>query len=356
MKELVSKKTAREMGVLFGLVSLYIESGKPVGSQTLLENGFKNLSSATIRNYFAKLEREGYLVQPHTSGGRVPTEKGFESYVAHLLAEGLHFPLDEEALGQALAGSTEEIASYLSRVAEKLSDLSQCAVFLSAPRFDQDFIREVKLVQVDPTRLLSVAITDFGLVKTELIYLDQPVALPFLRTTEEYFAWRMNKGEKPFFASEKEAKAGARIYNEVMVRHLVGYANFSQEDIVRTGLAKLLNFPEFTDAMRLTASLSLLEDEAKMRSILREAKELKVWIGSSIMQETDIAVIAAPYKIHDRICGAIALLGPMRLPYLPLMALLERFAANLSHHLTDTLYKFKISFRQPPVKGLEKQP
>ncbi len=349
-------KTDREQAVLLGLVELFLKSSKPIGSQTLQENGFKSLSTATIRNYFSKMELQGYLKQQHTSGGRIPTAKAFRLYANHFRHQGLIEKAQEEAL---LVKDTREIATMVHKAAETLSEETKCAVFISMPRFDQDFIQVVRLIQLDTERVLSVLVTDFGLVRSETIYLDQTVDALFLRTAEEYFLWRMNKGEKPLFRNEAEAKLAQRIYNEIMVRHVVGYANFPVEDVLRTGLSKLLSYQEFNDAAALAKSLSLLEDHAQMRAILREtvkANDLISWIGDELCPyvpaESECAVVAIPYRINHQIAGAVAILGPMRLPYRNVFGLMQAFSENLSRKLTETIYKFKISYRQPQDKQI----
>lgn len=350
-------KIDREQAVLIGLVELYLKMHKPIGSQTLQENGFESLSTATIRNYFAKMEAQGYLKQPHTSGGRLPTAKAFRLYAEHVRHQGIIEKEQELALAKAFSKESREMADIIHRAAEVLSEESKCAVFISTPRFDQDFIQDVRLVQLNPAKILTILVTDFGLIRTETIYLEHPVNGEFLRTTEEYFLWRMNKGEKPLFTNEAEAKMAQRIYNETMVRHVVGYANFSAEDVLRAGLSKLLSYQEFNDAAALAKSLSLLEDETQMRSLLRECcrkNNLSTWIGDELCPfvppESECSVIAIPYRINQVNSGAIALLGPMRLPYRNMFGLLQAFSENLSRKLTENVYKFKITFRQPEMK------
>lgn len=346
-------KTDREQAVLIGLIELYLKTGKPIGSHTLQENGFESLSSATIRNYFSKMENAGYLKQQHTSGGRLPTEKAFRLYADAHLNEGELEKAQEEALEKVFKEKGREIATLLNRSADVLSELTKCAVFVSAPRFDQDFIQDVRLIRLGGEKILTVLITDFGLVRTETVYLEKEADPSFLRTTEEYFLWRMNKGEKPLFKTEAEAKHAQKIYNEIMVRHVVGYANFPEEDIIRTGLSKLLSYPEFNDALALASSLSLLEDETQMRVLLRKCckkNEMGVWIGDELVpfvpEEAECTVIAIPYRINQAIAGAIAILGPMRVPYRNLFGLMQVFSENLSQALTESIYKFKITFRQ----------
>src|SRR5579871_5412365 len=140
MKTLVRRKPPkdqREKLILLGLVDLYLETGKPVGSNTLRENGFENLSSATIRNYFSKLEEEGYLKQQHSSGGRIPTHLAFQIYARTHLQSSLLDEKEKKALCAKLVRETREIASFLHHAADVISEETKCAVFLSAPRFDQ---------------------------------------------------------------------------------------------------------------------------------------------------------------------------------------------------------------------------
>ncbi len=347
-------KNDREQAVLLGLVELYLKLGKPIGSQTLQDNGFESLSSATIRNYFSKMETLGFVKQQHTSGGRIPTARAFRLYADAHLNAGVIESSQEERLNRILKTESREIASILHKSAEALSDLAQCAVFASAPRFDQDFIQDARLIQLDPQKLLAVLITDFGLIRTETIYLDKNVDALFLRSAEEYFLWRMNKREKPLFREEGEAKLAQRIYNEVIVRHVVGYVNFPVEDIYRTGLSKLLSYPEFNDSTALANSLSLMEDQSQLRALLAECckrGEITYWIGDELTSYmpsgSECSVIAIPYRINQVIAGAVALLGPMRLPYRNLFGLVQFFSEKMGQTLQNSVYKYKITFRQP---------
>lgn len=354
-------KNDREQAVLFGLIDLYLKSSKPIGSQTLQENGFESLSSATIRNYFAKLESMGYLKQPHTSGGRVPTSKAFRFYADSFQDQGILDSSQGEILEEVFRKKDKEISTLIHHSSEMLSKLSKCAVFISTPRFDQDFIQNIKLLQIDPLRLLTVIITDFGLIRTETIYLEQEVDETFIEKCEKYFLWRLNKGESVTFDREMQMKQAQRIYNETMVRHVVGYLNFSNEDIMRCGVSRLLAYPEFSDASAVVNSLGLLENDEQMRNVLKECcrkTTLTYWIGDELCpyvpQGSENTVIAIPYRINQTIAGAVAIVGPLRLPYREMFGLMRHFSELLTNALTDTVYKHKISFRQPTSSSAQR--
>jgi len=362
LKSIALKKPAkdeRERQVLLGLVDLYLQTGKPIGSNTLKESGFKNLSSATIRNYFSKLEEAGYLKQQHSSGGRIPTHLAYKLYAQTYLESAEADEKMHKHLARFLSQETREIAGYLQQAAETISEHSGCAVFLSSPRFDQDFVLDIKLVGIDSSRCLCVLITDFGMVRTEIFFTDKKLSNFSLKRMEAYFHWRMTGIDKPLLSEEEETIA-SRFYNELMLRHIVGYANFSSEDIYKTGFSKLLNYPDFNDATALAYGLSLFENPSSLRALIQECckkQQLSCWIGDELYSLTSstssCSVIAIPYRINQIVVGALAILGPNRIPYRTLFSLLKTASIMISENLTRSLIKFKITFRQPKPHAVD---
>lgn len=164
-KSRLSKKE-RELKVLFNLIELYISEGQPIGSKTLMEKRFKSLSSATIRNYFASLEAGGFLSQQHASGGRIPTEEAYRIYAEEFLKDGVLNENKDKKLKELAYFADKNLALYLQRAAQLLSETTGYPVFLSAPRFDQDFITDIKLVLIDANRCLCVVLTELGLIRS----------------------------------------------------------------------------------------------------------------------------------------------------------------------------------------------
>lgn len=361
-------KKQREQHVLLGLVDLYLRFGKPVGSNTLKENGFSHLSSATIRNYFVQLEKEEFLHQQHVSGGRVPTDKAFRSYAAYYVDQGTVEEAEDFALKKILCRQTDKIHTYLHEAIEVLSSLLNCTVLISSPRFDQDFIQDIQLFPLDENRILCALMTHFGLIKTETLYVNSQIKN--FSALRKYFLWRMSKiNEKPYFSYESDAKWAQRLYNEVVARHIAGYAHFFKEDILQTGLSNLLSYPEFSEATNLYNGLAILEDELLKRKLLNECikeNRLKYWIGEqlheqSTAQNSYCSMIAIPYYINKTAVGSIALLGPVRIAYRKFFGILRLFSHYLSETLTKNMYKFKIHYRQPsessmPFEKIQKDP
>lgn len=353
-----SKRKEREKGVLFGLIELYLRDGRPVGSNTLKDNGFEHLSSATIRNYFAELEESGFLLQHHASGGRVPTDKAYRFYANEIR----HTPVigrdDDLFLSSLLIKETKEISAYLQEAVEALSELTGLATFIMAPRLDQDFIVNIKLLKIDENRVLAALITDFGLIHTQILYLPKRMSNFSLKRIEEYFHFRLQGRDRPVLSPDEESFA-KQSYNEIVLRHFISYTNSSSEDLYKGGFSKLLLYPEFHDPSVLTHTLSLFENSDVIRFMLQEcfsSEKLCYWIGDDLKAHLPpphlSSMVAIPYKIHQKIVGTIAVLGPNRIPYATIFGLLEKASKYLSDNLTKNMYKFQLTFRQHNAKEL----
>ncbi|MBS0628302.1 MAG: heat-inducible transcriptional repressor HrcA [Verrucomicrobia bacterium] len=362
MKSFLSKKPTkdeREKQVLLSLVELYLRTGKPVGSQTLKENGFDHLSPATLRNYFVKLEETGFLKQQHSSGGRIPTSLAYKTYAEFILPSSFLEEKEQEQLIKLLSKETREVHLYLQRAAEILSDLAQGAVFLSSPRFDQDFILDIKLLSIDIHRVLCVLVTDFGTVRSEILFTEKKLSAFNIKRIEQFFHWKITGLDKPKLLPEEEITAN-KFYNEILLRHVVNYSSFSFSDILKTGFSKMLQYPDFNDASSLASGLALFENDQALRALLSdcsEKKDIKFWIGEDLHSFSSGAatcsVLAVPYYIHNTAVGSIAILCPSRAPYKKLFATLKTISEVISSSLTKSLYKFKISYRQPKIAELE---
>lgn len=349
-----SKKESRSLQVLFGLIELYLKINKPVGSHTLKEHGFDHLSSATIRNYFAELETQGLLCQPHSSGGRTPTSEAFRLYANEAIKSPTLNEDLEKNLQKLSLDSRCYLSSFLQASADILSSTIHYAVFLSSVRFDHDLILQIKLMELDEYRLLCVIITDFGQVLTEVLPCKGKVGTFAVKRIESYIQALLKGGEKPQNLLEEEVEFAKSLYHEIMVRYMVRYSNFSDEDIYRTGFSILLKYPEFSDPVALASGLSLFENSSKMRLLLGDCakqRALHYWIGEDLAAygstATGCSVIAHPYYIGQTCVGAVGILGPCRMPYRELFGTLNFFTKSISKSLTQTIYKFKLSFRQP---------
>ncbi len=348
----------KERDVLFGLIDLYIDHGKPIGSNTLKESGFDHLSSATIRNYFASLETQGLLKQHHSSGGRIPTDIGYRIYAENKLLNVEINKDDNIFLSSLLLKESKEISTYLQEAVEAISELTGCSTFIASPRFDQDFIIKIKLMAIDEKRIICIVLTDFGLVHTEILYLPKKSSDFSIKKIEEYFHFRLTGICRPTLSEEEELFA-RQYYNEIVLRHFVKYTNMQFEDVYRGGFSNLLTHQEFHDPATLSNALTLFENKESIKFILKEsfnADQLKYWIGddlSTYMQPPYTStVIAIPYRIHKQTVGAIAILGPTRIAYKQIFGILKKASDYISENITNAMYKFKLNYRQPTSKTI----
>jgi heat-inducible transcriptional repressor len=349
------QKKDREKSVLLGLVELYIKTGIPIGSNTLKMKGFEFLSSATIRNYFAKLEKLGYLKQQHLSGGRIPTSLAYREYANSCMEDLKISSQDEKKVTIHLKEEYKNLSNYLHSTAELISELSSGCVFLLFPKLEQDFIQNLILLKLDDNKLLCVIITDFGQIKNETLQLDAPLSEKEIKEIQQYLLWRISKTPKPNI-SQHLIKMSQKFYNEIMLRHVATYSNNKEEITYRTGLSKLLSHKEFQDPLVLAKSLSLFEDSDKIKSLLTECIRINrttSWIGQELAAfgslASDCSIVAFPYKINQIPIGAIAILVPKRSDYAKIFGLANHLTEHLSIALTKNIYKFKINFQPKTI-------
>lgn len=347
-----SKKQHREHEVLMGLIALYLKLGKHIGSNTLRENGFEHLSPATIRNYFAELEKGGFLEQAHASGGRVPTPQAFRLYAQEHYED--HALENNPELNRLTEFASKGVTKYLVEAAEVLCEISGYPTFFSSCRFDHDLITDIKLVQLGDQRLLFIILTEFGQVFTETFGNAKKQSSFALRRMEAFFRWKLKGQNKPLTLSQEEESYAVMLYNEIIVRYLVRYSNFSDEDLYRTGFSKLLAYPELNDPIALTSALSLFENSSQMRLLLADAAKrgnLRYLIGQDLSPygagNSNCSVLTINYRIGQTTVGAFGILGPIRLPYPELFVLLRQLSDVVSETLTHSLYKYKLSYRLP---------
>jgi heat-inducible transcriptional repressor len=357
MKSTQSKpKDQREQEVLLGLVDLYLKTGKAVGSNTLRENGFEYISSATIRNYFATLEAKDLLKQHHTSGGRTPTDKALRVYISNLLEQkqpSTHSLDDESFLKDLICKETKKLSFYFQEITEAISEITSLATLITAPRFDQDFISKIVLTKIDEQRAVCIVVTDFGFLHTETLYLPSHMSTFSIKRIEDYFQYRLTFLNKPSLSEEEETFAKGA-YNEVVLRHFISYTTMNHPDIYKGGFAKLLRHSEFHDPETLSSTLALFENTPSLEQLMAKSDSLKLYIGDDLKGYLSppykSALIQIPYFIHNKKVGSIALLGPSRMNYKDLISLLKTVSSYISDTLTKTLYKYQLNYRMPKTK------
>ncbi|HZW36652.1 MAG TPA: heat-inducible transcriptional repressor HrcA [Candidatus Deferrimicrobiaceae bacterium] len=330
--------------VLRHVVEDYIETAEPVGSRTISKKMGQQLSPATIRNIMADLEEMGYLVQPHTSAGRVPTSSGFRYYVDYLLARRkLARPerdqLQRMAAGEAGTGSADEVVRQFSRL---LSSLSQQACVVVVSRLSSQPLRSLNLLHAGVDRILLVSVTQAGWVEHRLIEGEKDLSADDLVKINAYLNELAAGLSLPQMRVKilQEMKKEKMRYDRLMRRALLLGARALDEgspaEVYVEGRANILDKPEFVeDVQKLKRILRAFEEKSVIVRLLDRALEeeaIQVSIGTENPVESlpDISVVASGYRLGESTMGSIGLIGPVRMDYSHVIPLVEYSARLLS--------------------------
>lgn len=327
------------------VVRTHIATGEPVGSFTLARQSSEGLSSATIRNICSELEEEGYLTHPHTSAGRVPTDKGYRYYVDHLM--GARKPSRSEAARITDSLLDEESLSSPEKLVERtgalLSQLSGNVGIVILPSPSQEPLHHIEFVKLADRRILVITVSSSGRVQDLVIRVDADFSQDELNSTARYLAenfrgWTLPDIRDELLRRMSEEKA---LYDRLLKNALMlcgqGLQKVDHPDVFIEGASNILAKPDFADTERLRALLRMLEQKSRIVKILNEyigraRHSVIVRIGSEnrIPDLRGCTVIASPC-FHAG--GAIGILGPTRIEYDRLIGLVEYMAKLFSRAL-----------------------
>ncbi len=330
--------------ILKALVEAYVETGEPVASKLILERIDLKISSATVRNDLAALEKDGFLEQPHTSAGRIPTEKGYRYYVDYLLQEKA-LPQEqaiviEEAI-EDLGGNADE---FLKHALSRFSEITGYTAAAVMSHSDDDRIIKVELIKTADNCLNLVAITRNGTVKNSFCrfyFLADDDDIAALSETLNRFLGDVSFArlqDDDFEELEKQLAGLHQNWNFVagIVKNMIH--SIRNPKVFVSGQSNLLSHPEFYEVHKVQNVLDFLSREEEIRSLLNagDSKELSIAIGSEIagINFSDMGLIVRKYGSKSGF-GAISLLGPKRMNYGENCSQVEYFAKCIERYLKD---------------------
>lgn len=311
----------RRQIVLRALIEEYIAGALPVGSRTLVERYNLGISSATVRNELSLLEEMGYLAQPHTSAGRVPTDFGYRAFVDELLSEG-NSDDGEDALARELRESASDLDDLMDRTSQALARFTDCMTLLVPPRILSVNIRLVNLVLLTPQRLLTVIVTEDGQVFDRQMDLPRDYTQDEIGKTQEALntvlvgaSLSSTSGELPLGASGVHDELFRMVMAEIL-------ACLKDQNAIKAhplGISHLLGKPEFSDSSCLMPVLEELEGDTMLLRVFNDAAasdEPVVRIG----HENDSEALSSVSLIANRFgeaehSGLILIVGPTRMDY-----------------------------------------
>ena len=335
----------RKKKILKAIIQTYLETGEPVGSRTISKFSDLNLSSATIRNEMSDLEEMGYILQPHTSAGRIPSDKGYRLYEDALMAEK-----DKEIadIKELMIEKTDKMEKVLKQVVKTLAQDTQYATLISAPTFSSDRLKFIQLSRLNSLQLVVVVVTAANRIRNEIIDLEEQMSddtifkLNFLlnNTLNGIPAAEINLG----MIAQLREQAGQ--YGKVVGSVLDAVANVIQVDedleIYTSGATNIFKYPELSDSSKASEFISTFEEKQQLVDLVKETMAdeestgIQVYIGDEAPIKTmkDCSVVTATYELGEGIRGTIGIVGPKRMDYENVVDSLKVLRAQL-----DTMFR-----------------
>lgn len=314
----------RKLKILQAIVNDYINTGEPVGSRTIAKKHDLGISSATIRNEMADLEEMGFLEQPHSSSGRVPSSKGYRLYVDRIM-EYEKLSLDEELLIKraVLDGALYEVDKVLKQAGTLLSELTNLTCLVTPPSMQKSYIKSIQLVPIDDEGIICVLLTDSGVIKNNVIKIDEVPNLEVLSHISHILNERLKNltieqiNLQVINNLRNDLKGYENIFNALIPTLYESLKDDESSKVFMEGTTNLLNYPEYSDIEKAKKILSLLYDKDSVEKLVDSNENITIKIGDEnfIPEAKECSVISASYYLDNKPIGSIALIGPRRINY-----------------------------------------
>ena len=341
--EAIQELSERKTKILHAIIKNYLETGEPVGSRTISKYTDLNLSSATIRNEMADLEELGYIMQPHTSAGRIPSDKGYRWYVDMLMSQKEQEIT--EIKGQMLE-KADKMEELLKQVAKVLANNTNYATMISTPTYNGNKLKFIQLSQVDDHQLIVVIVMEGNIVKNQIVTLDEPLSNEALLKLNMLLNTSLNGTslEQINLGVIARLKEQAGIHRQVVefVLNEVSEAIGSQAEdlqIYTSGATNIFKYPELSDTENASKLISTLEQKELLKGLFDESQapsasdsQIQVYIGDETPVKTmkDCSVVTANYVLGDGLRGTIGIIGPKRMDYEKVVGTLRTLVTQLN--------------------------
>jgi heat-inducible transcriptional repressor len=335
----------RKAYILATVVYEYIATAEPVGSQVLTQKYNLGISSATVRNEMAELEASGYLTQPHTSAGRIPSDAGYRTYVDQLMQPEELNQSERRRIRDELSDATRELDEIIDHTTRLLGRLSNNLAFVTKPQQETPSFKHIQLIWLSPHTGVAIVVTSLGVAAQSLFELGAEVQPDDLtRFSNALNAGLANRSMRDVTEAEIARAAGQAGVSDDL-RLAVVNASLSalaseQPAIASAGAQNLLDQPEFQDLRKLRSILRIIEEQKTLYQLVADAmtaETASVKIGHELGSEelADLSIVTVPYRFGPHALGMLSILGPRRMPYARLLALASGTAETLSHRLSD---------------------
>ena len=337
---------ARKLGILKAIIDEYILSASPVGSRAISKQEGFNLSSATIRNEMADLEELGYLEQPHTSAGRVPSDKAYRLYVDQMMQRAALSDDEIKIIRAHMSDKLDEVEAVMKQTAQALSAVTNYTAMIMPPMLAANRLRHIQLVPIREGRALAVIVTTAGFARDAMIRIPEDMTSAELERisrmlTERFFDCRMDRiGER--IVSEMSGEIyERRAFLCSIVEAIERKIEPETPNVQLSGATNMLHYPEYNDMNKAMTFLAAVEGRNLLYDMLKRASKLEFTITIGNENEDvmfkDCSIVTATYQVGEEPLGSFGIIGPTRMNYGKVISVLEYMRRSLSDLLSNEM-------------------
>ena len=337
----------RKVKILQAIIRNYLETGEPVGSRTISKYTDLNLSSATIRNEMSDLEEMGYILQPHTSAGRIPSDKGYRLYVDTMMEQK---DREIEEMKEVMVQKEDKMDQLLKQAAKLLAVNTNYASMITTPTIHTNKLKFIQLSRVDVNQLLAVVVVEGNVIKNNIIHTAEELDDETLLKLNILLNTHLNglALEEINLGMISSLKQQAGIHSEIVadVIDAIAESIHAEEDleVYTSGANNIFRYPELADQQKASSIINTFEEKQLLTELVQENLSddnntgIQVYIGEEtpIQSMKDCSVVTATYELGEGMRGTIGIIGPKRMDYDKVIGTLK----TITHQLDD-LYKKK---------------
>jgi len=338
----------REEEILSIVVREYVATAVPIGSQAIVRRHGLAMSSATVRNELALLEREGYLMQTHTSGGRIPTDKGYRYFVHRLMQDSELSPSEQRMISHQFHQVRLELEQWTKLAAAVLAQTAQSASLVTAPRAPQARFKHVELIALSEATALLIMVFQEGSIRQQVIVLPEATSQETLTQASNHLNALLGTADVVEIRTGPVATVNLtpleRLTVDRVLEALEQLDQRSESQVYRDGLLHVLRQPEFAQVDKFRQVVEVLERQNLLESIIAEVLEangIQVIIGGEGRWDDldDYSLVLSRYGLRGEADGVLGVLGPTRMPYDRAISAV-RYVARLMSNLVERMYGY----------------
>ena len=336
----------RKIKILQAIINDYIMTGEPVGSRTIAKRYDLGVGSATIRNEMADLEEMGYLEQPHTSAGRIPSNKGYRLYVDKLMEDSM-LTIDEELkIKEYIINSAMyEIDKIVKQACSLLSELTNLTTVVQAPSVRSSNIRSIQLLPIDNHNLISVIVADSGVIKNHRIRINNMPKPETIQMINKVLNLRLKNltiediNLEVINNLKRELAGFDEVFNGILPALYETLKESNNTEIFVEGATNIFNYPEYNDIEKAKEILSLINNKDSILGLIEPGSDITIRIGEENFYEAakDCSIISAEYCLDGKPIGKIGLIGPKRINYSKVVAIMDKVMKELNESLRNQI-------------------